>query len=601
MKNQPNFYSNVISRKQRDSRITGRQMDLSELQRLEREEDVMLPDVIFCNTLMNVYAKLGDHVSARSILNAMLGISGSTCHEGIPITSPTVVTYNTFADACKVAGELGAALEVPELMTRQYDATGGKRLWPDARTYTTLISTVARKKKNDKEARDVRSGGEKDPDMAFALLNRMIHEGITPNGVTYSALIDVCSRCRRNDLALNGLRIMLKQKSRASLASRRNGVPMYHQQALFNEVGAWTAAINACGKTGRVDTAIRLFRTMQKFDVRPNSVTCGCLSDCLLKANPIRMTETLEVLQYMKREGLVPGEVMYTSLMGIALTLAERENASVVRKDGLQVRLIDAFAKRGNLGLAESEDKSSESIVLYTELMRCLVHDGSDDMLLKVFLVFQEMRNAGATPDVACYNSLLRACALNGDIEKAQDMLQRMDADGIEPNRSSWREALRAARRARRSDAADSIWKRAVACRKRDSTPLVPKASDVELLLSVYVSELGGTSDHGARSLLNEKIMSLYEGILSKSEERGFHQESLSVDEIEAKQEFMLAVLRAAVSNELHGSTDDDRRHARELACEIAGLEIFQKMLPLGADRASKKALSLAQNWLYSY
>ena len=138
---------------------------------------------------------------------------------------------------------------------------------------------------------------------------------------------------------------MLKQKSKASLASPRKNVPMYHQQALFNEVGAWTAAINACGKTGRVDTALRLFRTMQKFRVKPNSVTCGCLTNCLLKTTPIRMKDTLEVLQYMKQEGLVPGEVMYTSLMGVALSLAEKENNSVIRKDGLQVSCVPKYAK----------------------------------------------------------------------------------------------------------------------------------------------------------------------------------------------------------------------------------------------------------------
>ena len=117
---------------------------------------------------------------------------------------------------------------------------------------------------------------------------------------------------------------MLKQKSKASLASPRKNVPMYHQQALFNEVGAWTAAINACGKTGRVDTA---------------------LTNCLLKTTPIRMKDTLEVLQYMKQEGLVPGEVMYTSLMGVALSLAEKENKSVIRKDGLQVSCVPKYAK----------------------------------------------------------------------------------------------------------------------------------------------------------------------------------------------------------------------------------------------------------------
>ncbi|KAL7554609.1 hypothetical protein ACHAWF_018103 [Thalassiosira exigua] len=320
MRNQPNFYSQLVSRmnrKKRDGRTTKRRMDQRELKRLEQEYDAILPDVICCNTLMNAHAKLGDHATARSILDAMIGepprAGARPHHEGIPPTDPTVVSYNTLADACKVAGELGAALEVPELMVRRAVATGDASLLPDEKTYTILISTVARKRKDGRGARDVRSGGERDPDMAFALLNRMINEGITPNGVTYCALIDVCSRCRRNDLALNGLRIMLKQKSKASLASRKKNVPMYHQQVLFNEVGAWTAAINACGKTGRIDTATRLFRTMQKFGVKPNAVTCGCLSDCLLKANPIRITETLEVLQYMKNEGLVPGEVMYTA------------------------------------------------------------------------------------------------------------------------------------------------------------------------------------------------------------------------------------------------------------------------------------------------
>jgi len=185
MRNQPNFYTKVlVSRKKRDDRmpsISARREDASlELKLVERDrnEDVIVPDVIFCNTLMNAYAKLGEHVAARSILNAMLGADG---HEGIPRTAPTAVTYNTLADACKVAGELGAALEVPELMMARADATGDGSALPDARTYTILISTVARKKKNDKEARDVRSGGENDPDMAFALLNRMINEGITRN------------------------------------------------------------------------------------------------------------------------------------------------------------------------------------------------------------------------------------------------------------------------------------------------------------------------------------------------------------------------------------------------------------------------------------
>lgn len=144
--------------------------------------------------------------------------------------------------------------------------------------------------------------------------------------------------------------------------------------------------------------------------------------------------------------------------MGVALTLAEKENRSFVQKDGLRVRIVDRFSggksdARAPADAADGSATTSESIVLYTELMRCLINDGGgdDNMLLKVFLVFQEMRNAGATPDVACYNSLLRACALSGDMAKAGDILRRMRADDIEPNRNTLRGALKATRKTGRS------------------------------------------------------------------------------------------------------------------------------------------------------
>ena len=187
MKNQPTFYTNVISRKQRQGRISDPSVFLNpaELRKLEVEHDAIVPDVIFCNTLMNAYAKLGDHKMARFILNSMLGTakSGDIVLHEIPRVSPTIISFNTLIDACKEAGDLGAGLEVLELMSYH--------VAPDARTFTTLISTVARKAKLQGETRDVRSGGERDPDKAFELLHEMQARGIKPNGATYCALIDV--------------------------------------------------------------------------------------------------------------------------------------------------------------------------------------------------------------------------------------------------------------------------------------------------------------------------------------------------------------------------------------------------------------------------
>ena len=106
MKNQPTFYTNVISRKQRQGRISGPTVFLgpAQLRKLEVEHAAIVPDVIFCNTLMNAYAKLGDNKMARFILNSMLGTGKQVLHE-IPLVKPTIISFNTLADACKAAGE----------------------------------------------------------------------------------------------------------------------------------------------------------------------------------------------------------------------------------------------------------------------------------------------------------------------------------------------------------------------------------------------------------------------------------------------------------------------------------------------------------------
>ena len=597
LQTQPNFFTNVISRKRRDGRNantdTSSYMDPSTLHKLEKEDAAIVPDVIFCNTLMNAYAKMGDYKAAKAILNSMLGKKGVPTHEGIPKVKPTAVTYNTLADACKVAGELGAALDVPELMISQSEETGDKTLLPDLRTYTTLISTVARKSIDNQEKRDIRSGGEKDPDMAFALLNRMKHEGIVPNGVTYSALIDVCRRCNRVDMALNGLRTMLKQKAKANLASKDTTKrPIYHHKPLQNEAGAWTAAINACGKAGRTDTAIRLFRTMQKVGVKPSSWTCACLSDCLLKSTPIRIKELEEVLQYMKGAGLVPSEVMYTSLMGVALELSQK--GTRITKDGLQVQLID------NLSI-DSEDTTTAAIFLFKQLMRSLLmQTEKEDMMLKVFLVFQEMKNVGMLPDVAVYNSLLRACAVTGNIERAQSVLRRMKMDGIVPNRGTLKEAVTLAQNARRSEFALSVWETLSVKKTAEAVPLKPEVA-VEMISDLmirYASDLQQTSNHDERIVIHREMMNLYQGFMSKLEEFELHDAS---EEIAQNLAFLLAALKAAVSCEFHSEAIEEKTRSRELACEIVGFEIFQTEHHPDIDRAGKKAIQLATNWLFFF
>jgi hypothetical protein len=93
---------------------------------------------------------------------------------------------------------------------------------------------------------------------------------------------------------------------------------------------------------------------------------------------------------------------MFASLMGIALRLTDR---SIIQKDDLQVKIINKFNEPSRRSLLESRGMTPEAIMFYAEYMHCLIYKGNDSsMLMKVFLVFHMMRNAGAMPNLAFYN-----------------------------------------------------------------------------------------------------------------------------------------------------------------------------------------------------
>jgi pentatricopeptide repeat protein len=235
-----------------------------------------------------------------------------------------------------------------------------------------------------------------------------------------------------------------------------------------SKVGAWTSAINACGKAGRIDTALRLFFvSMPRFGVQPNIVTCGCLLDCLLRHGESRTADTIDVLRYMKKNDIPPSQVMYTSLMTYASRLADTEQ--------IANESISLMSTRTSHDSNEKEEGNAKAVNVYSELLSSLLERKPDAMknpegaenenLFQVTLLFQDMKSSGVIPDLACYNVLLRSCARTGDIGRAMEVLSEMtdeDRDDIEPNDRTWRELLKCASTARRSDMVLRVWKMAI-------------------------------------------------------------------------------------------------------------------------------------------
>lgn len=450
------------------------------------------------------------------------------------------------------------------------------RLKPDTRTYTSLISTVAR--------RDALASGSKDPDLAFSLFDEMINVyGVQPNGIVYCALIDVCGRCRRSDLALKVLRMMLRQRQKRKLQRYRN-----NDNEVEVEVGAWSAAINACGKAGRLDTAIRIFHSMSpKFGVKPNIITCGCLMDCLLKSGKSNyLEEALNILGYMQEEGLEPSEVMYTSLITSAGRLARTENE-----------------KRGEIVLPDFGDRTQrgaggtirmKALDVYEELLLTLTsskqHQSKKEVgennieeasnnLIKAFLIFQEMKATGADPDIACYNALLRACAEAGDIPKLREVMRRIEADGLIPNETSWKECFRGALRVKQSSIAEEFWEAALN-HDNDETDnrylknsWVPNVDSFVLLIASYTKQALDEEEIDMKLSLYTKIVDAYIAVLEGNEEKGFNNVDHNL--LRQNKRGMAMILKAINVQLSHHNFDDsgDETKLRQLAQEIKELE----------------------------
>jgi pentatricopeptide repeat protein len=331
------------------------------LWKIMKSSDIQDPvvDVKACNILMNCYAKLADVKSAKRLLYDMeteqYQNHDNPHHPGDTYPLPNLITYNTFLTACQNAGDMDTAMEVfPRIAS------------PDTLSYTALIATVGR--------RGSRTMGQHDPSPAFDLLDKMIESNVYANGKTFSALIDACGRCRRSDLALQGLRIMLRYKKERKISS------------LSDEVGAWTAAINACGRNERLDAAIQLFYTMPKFGIEPNIITCGSLVDSLLRAG--RTAETLMILKFMKKNSLPVTEVMYTSLLQRAEKLAHLERGTHHRIRQAKWYQLDDDELDDTEAIGKENGKAIE---IYTSLIESL--SGEDNtsssksmLLMKVWL-----------------------------------------------------------------------------------------------------------------------------------------------------------------------------------------------------------------------
>jgi pentatricopeptide repeat protein len=262
---------------------------------------------------------------------------------------------------------------------------------------------------------------------------------------------------------------------------------------------------------------------------------------------------------------------------------------------------------RAPLPAGEAESKPASDQVDQT-FSRQSKAQHANTLLLKVFLVFQEMKVVGAQPDLACYNALLHACAEARDLDRCHTVLDMIQAAGLHPNDNSWREIIRAC--GSRSDLATAMWERGLEYRGKDeesdSVRWLPSIKSFDALLTAYLRHASTSDDLSSQRELYKQVVDMYRSLLS-GESSGMIVEGVGITQVHRSAKTMLLFLQAIVSLEQIEFTtlvpsDGTCSILRQMASRILDLECLQDeqiTVPLlRNDNRSRKAVQVATTWI---
>lgn len=286
-------------------------------------------------------------------------------------------------------------------------------------------------------------------------------------------------------------------------------------------------------------------------------------------------------------------EVMFTSLLSYAGRLIRTENERHARNEhseGVKVYIEIMKSLMGNehTPLKKTYKSKSPRNNIGKDLISI---DAQSTQILNVFLVFQEMKAAGAEPDIAAYNALLLACSRAGDVERAKDVLSRLKSEGLDPNDTSWMHLLKTAAVAGRSDFASSMWNYALNYygHNKDYMCWHPSLQSFQRLVDAHMRDAERTTSLRRKRLLYGNVIFYYKSVALQLDTGAMSE--ISIAEIHENQRTVLQLLTAAVA--LNDIAVNNAFDVRYLAVTLVHLPCLRAKIP----RQAMDMVRTAKSW----
>ncbi|GLT43114.1 hypothetical protein SLA2020_170850 [Shorea laevis] len=299
-------------------------------------------------------------------------------------------------------------------------------------------------------------------DEALKVFDSLKDYGITPNLVTYNAVIDACgkggvefSRVMEifNEMVRNGIQPdRITFNSLLAVCSRvgawetaRNLFSEMIDKGIEPDVFTYNTLLDAICKGGQMDLAFHMLQEMPKKGLKPNVVTYSTMIDGYSKVD--RYDDALHMFGQMRYLGIALDRVLYNTLLTVYGRLGrfkevldvckEMEAAGISRDIVTYNALLDAYGKQGmfdevkKLSSEMKADKVTPNLLTYSTLMDGYSKAG---LYKEAMEVLREYRQAGLKADVVLYSAVIDAVCKNGLVESAVSLLDDMIKEGIRPN-----------------------------------------------------------------------------------------------------------------------------------------------------------------------
>ncbi|KAF0973601.1 hypothetical protein FDP41_008305 [Naegleria fowleri] len=244
------------------------------------------------------------------------------------------------------------------------------------------------------------------------------------------------------------------QKRKASLLN-----DYVHDDTLYLIPSEYTfaAIMQACAAKGEYKKAYGYLREMQQeYQISPNVVSYSIVVHAMIKAGKI--DEAFQMVEVMRSHNLPTDTVLHTDLIKGCIETGDVERAwnhymamgivyGVPHDEVTITVMIDACAIKGQAEKAmmlfrrlEEQMMAEPSEATFNSLIKAF--SKRKDLRHKAFEIADRMELQGFKPDIYTINSLINACADDGDVSRMKKVLKKMKDCGIKPTEHTYNSVL---------------------------------------------------------------------------------------------------------------------------------------------------------------